>query len=718
MSDILPQILRRLKKVKETGAGWQACCPVHGDHSPSLTIAEGDDGRILMRCHAEQGCTFDAICQALGLEPKDLMPPSGGRPRSLPRAASKPAAPDRREGKPVQQFKRPAEAVAALVKQRGKPAGQWAYHDADGREVCIVNRWNRQGGGKDFLPVSLTAEGTWVMKAMPEPRPLYHLPDLSGAELVVVTEGEKAADAARSLGFVATTCCGGCKAFEKTDWSPLSGKSVLILPDNDRPGEAYAGGVASALLRLDPPATVRIVDLPGLPEGGDVVEWIEGHGDSAEPATMKAELERIASQAGFARLDKRPNEDVSGEETKKNPAGPEPVLVRMADVAPEQVRWLWPGRIPLGKLTLLAGPGGLGKSMLTADIAARVSRGKAWTDGPVPPRGDVLLISAEDDPGDTIRPRLDAAGADVCRVFHLPGIRSTREDGEVIEMSWSLSDCDMLATALNQMADCKLVVIDPIGSYLGGRVDAHRDNEVRSALDPLKRLAAERGIAVVLVAHIRKGASAHADDMVLGSRAFTTLCRGVLHLVPDEQSKDRRLLLPGKINIAKKADGLAFTIVDGPRLEWEAEPVTQTADDHYTAASRPGPDADALKEAEDFLRTALAHGPRLTKEIEEEGREGYGLSRRTLERARASLGVCTFKEGKKWYLELKSTPPRIFHAPKLGELGGLGGDENSPEKQAFRDDENSSPPSPPSSLCLEEDGGLGGYDPETIFGLK
>jgi hypothetical protein len=303
MNEVLDLILRQLKKVKQTGTGWQACCPSHDDRNPSLSITEGDDGRILMRCHSSRGCTIEAICRALGLEPKDLMPPDGPGASTGARAPRKPPSSARRDDKSLRQFATPADAVAALVKTRGRPAGQWTYHDADGREVCIVNRWDRQGGGKDFLPVSLTAEGTWVMKALPEPRPLYHLPDLAEAKLVVVTEGEKAADAARSLGFVATTCCGGCKAFHLTDWSPLAGKEVLLLPDADTPGEDYASGVASILLQLEPPARVRIVNLPGLPEGGDVVEWIGSHGDAAEPAAMKAELERIASKVGFVSQD-------------------------------------------------------------------------------------------------------------------------------------------------------------------------------------------------------------------------------------------------------------------------------------------------------------------------------------------------------------------------------------------------------------------------------
>lgn len=140
---------------------------------------------------------------------------------------------------------------------------------------------------------------------MPDPRPLYRLPDLANSKFVIVTEGEKSADAARSIGFVATTSAGGSQAANKSDWSSLAGKEVWILPDNDAPGRNFARAVASILAKLTPACVVRIVELNGLPEKGDIVDWIAAHGDSAEPETMRAEIETYASAA------KRPEQDSS-----------------------------------------------------------------------------------------------------------------------------------------------------------------------------------------------------------------------------------------------------------------------------------------------------------------------------------------------------------------------------------------------------------------------
>jgi hypothetical protein len=120
------------------------------------------------------------------------------------------------------------------------------------------------------------------------------LTDLANAQRIVVCEGEKAADAARSLGFTATTSAGGCQAAAKTDWRPLAGKEAWILPDNDTPGRKYADTVTGILARLTPIPVVRIVELPGLPAGGDIVDWIKAHGDAAEPDAMREQIEALA----------------------------------------------------------------------------------------------------------------------------------------------------------------------------------------------------------------------------------------------------------------------------------------------------------------------------------------------------------------------------------------------------------------------------------------
>lgn len=257
-------------------------------------------------------------------------------------------------------------------------------------------------------------------------------------------------------------------------------------------------------------------------------------------------------------------------------------------------------------------------------------------------------MSAEDDPGDTIRPRLDAHGADVRRVHLLNSVRKIDEDGPY-ERLITLADVELIEQALQHLTDCKLIVVDPIGSYLGGQTDAHRDNEVRQVLTPIAKLAEKYGVAVVAVAHRRKGAADHADDLALGSRAFTGIARAVWHVSRDPRNSARRLFLPGKNNLAIEGDGLAFSIDGEPaRVHWESTPVTMTANDAVeleasTNHGKRGPQADALHEAMSWLKNVLAKGPRLAKELLEEWTQGLGGSGTTLKRARSDLKVEAFR---------------------------------------------------------------------------
>ncbi len=355
-----------------------------------------------------------------------------------------------------------------------------------------------------------------------------------------------------------------------------------------------------------------------------------------------------------------------------------PVLTCMADVEPREVSWLWPERIPLGRITLLVGRPGEGKSFLTTDVAARVTTGTPWPDGSDCPRGSVILISAEDDPGDTIRPRLDAHDADVSKVHLLSAVRRVDGDGQY-ERLLTLADVEAIESALTRLPDCKLVVIDPIGSFLGGGTDAHRDNEVRSVLAPIAALAEKYGVAVLIVAHRRKSAGNNADELALGSRAFTGIARAVWHVTRDTEKRARRLLLPGKSNLGPEGGGLAFSIGgEPPRVRWESDPVAMSADDalaleNNVRASKRGPEAESQKEAESWLRKALTEGPRPAKELLDKWKNGQDGSERTLKRAKKSLKVESFQSEPPgpWSWRLPGKDAKLPQCEKLGILGTL-----------------------------------------------
>ena len=353
-----------------------------------------------------------------------------------------------------------------------------------------------------------------------------------------------------------------------------------------------------------------------------------------------------------------------------------PAMTCLADVEPCAIDWLWPGRFPLGRISLLVGRPGEGKSFLTTDMASRVSTGTPWPDGTDCPRGSVILISAEDDPGDTIRPRLDAHYADVRRIHLLSGVRRA---GKQHERMISLADVTTVQQSLEMHPDCKLIVVDPVGSFLGGGVDAHRDNEVRSVLAPIAQLAKEHSVAVVVVAHRRKSAGSNADETCLGSRAFTGIARAVWHLSRDTEDKARRLLLPGKNNLGREGSGLAFSIIGEPaRISWEGDPVEMTADDQLASENqgreqKRGPSGEATRDAEVWLQSVLANGPRPAKELIDEWVNGEGGSARTLERAKATAGVEAFRKTVPgcWHWRLTENNSAVLAQEK--QLGGLGG---------------------------------------------
>ncbi len=294
---------------KQSGTGWSARCPAHADKAPSLSVGTGDDGRALVYCHA--GCTVDAVCSAIDMRLADLFADDPNRrnglaPRTRPsitvtETPRKPAHNGSIGDGDAKTFPTARDAVAELERWRGGDtrSATWTYHDASGEPVGLVVRWDTPTG-KDVRPVSKTPAG-WIIGGMPTPRPLYSLLKLLATEpgaRVYVTEGEKAADAARAVGLVATTSTHGSKSAKESDWSPMAGRDVVILPDHDDAGEGYADDVAK-LAKTAGAKSVRVVRLvelwADLPNGGDMADLLEHRGGEVD--SIRAEVEALANNA-------------------------------------------------------------------------------------------------------------------------------------------------------------------------------------------------------------------------------------------------------------------------------------------------------------------------------------------------------------------------------------------------------------------------------------
>lgn len=368
---------------------------------------------------------------------------------------------------------------------------------------------------------------------------------------------------------------------------------------------------------------------------------------------------------------------------------PGPVLLRMSEVRPAPVRWLCAGRIPLGKLVVFAGEPGLGKSLLTIDLAARVSRGEGWPDAPNEhgPGGTVLL-SAEDDPADTIRPRLDAAAADCALIHTMSGIRHT--DGKV--RPFTLDDVDMLGRAIGDTPDCRLVVLDPVTCYYARGVDTHRTADVRGVLGPLAELAGRTGSTILLVTHLNKGAGASALNRITGSNALPAAARAVFAVAKDRADESRRLVLPVKSNLGPDTGGLAFTIdasTGTPRVCWLPGIVDVSADEALAAEGSAEGGASAEDEAADWLADKLASGPVPSVEIKAAAKAD-GIAERTLERAKKRLGVEATRDGfgGPWVWRLRDgrsppSEPKTATPGTVAAYGASGGLRDGSEEKSM-----------------------------------
>ena len=316
------------------------------------------------------------------------------------------------------------------------------------------------------------------------------------------------------------------------------------------------------------------------------------------------------------------------------------------EVKQQSVKWLWEGRLALGKIALIGGYPGVGKSQLVIDLIALMTSGGRWPTGELAVPGNAIILSSEDDASDTICPRLEAAGADLRGVTIIGRVADAGR-----RRTFSLqSDLDRLDQVLQDRPHNKILMIDPVTAYLG-EIDSHRTTDVRSALTPLEEWAARRMIAVASITHPPKGVSGNAINSFTGSLAFVAAPR-LAHICVSEPDSDRKLFIAVKNNLGPLHKGHGYSVIAknldsgivAPRIIWDDAPVDVTASEAIFAANQASRPERKIEAAKDFLREALASGPKAAKEIEEEARRA-GLSWATVRRAKDELGYRSEKVG-------------------------------------------------------------------------
>ena len=306
---------------------------------------------------------------------------------------------------------------------------------------------------------------------------------------------------------------------------------------------------------------------------------------------------------------------------------PELKLISLEDVAVEPVRWLWYPYIPLGKLSILHGDPGEGKTTLALWIAAACSRGLALPGGETGEPLTVLYQTAEDGLGDTIKPRLLESQADLHHIYTID------------ETDFPLSMLDHRIGEAIQDTHAQLMILDPMQAYLGEKVDMNRANEVRTVMKGLTQVANQTGCAIVLVGHLNKSQSANSAQRGLGSMDFRAAARSVLLVGRLKNNRDIRVMVHDKSSLAPEGNSRAFSLENGT-LHWQEGYETLTADELLSGAAR----GNKVALAEDLIREQLAGGqPVLANEIYQMAKDA-GISRRTVEMAKRNMPDVTARK--------------------------------------------------------------------------
>ncbi|MGH8247242.1 MAG: AAA family ATPase, partial [Gammaproteobacteria bacterium] len=351
------------------------------------------------------------------------------------------------------------------------------------------------------------------------------------AESVLVVEGEGDVETARKLGLTST-----CNAQGAGKWKPeysesLRGKHVVIIADADAPGLRHARDVAHLLVAVA--GSVKLIE--ALPGGGkDLTDFVERGGTREQLLALIAEAKELtpASVASWSQ-----------------PLTPVPGVLA-SKVKAEKVSWLWPNHIPRGKVTIFDGDPGLGKSTVTLDLAARLTRGFTMPDSNptgISPAG-VVIVSLEAGLADTIVPRQKAAGADLSKARIIQTIAGP--DG--VDRTPTLPiDLPAIEAAIEDVS-AALLVLDPLVGTLGADTNTYKNQDIRRALAPLAALAEKTGVAVVAIRHLSKGNNQNPKYRGGGSIGIIGAARASFIFAENPDEPGAFIMAPNKLNLCAK----------------------------------------------------------------------------------------------------------------------------------------------------------------------
>jgi hypothetical protein len=466
---------------------------------------------------------------------------------------------------------------------------------------------------KDFRQRRPDGKGGWIWNLQGVHRVLYRLPELLAApiaEPVFIVEGEKDCDRLRGLGLVATTNSGGAGKWKGEYREALRGRRVVLLPDNDEPGQQHMAAVRQSLAGVA--ASVTVVELPDLPPKGDVSDWIDAGGTAHRLLEMAAQP--IAP-------DKGGSVDVA-------------TLEDLARIGAE-VKWAWKGWLQKGVLNALASEAGQGKTRLCADLLRRIRHGMKWPDGQdiTELGGDATALWVV---ADNNHDELVSLGTD----FDIKGgvfLNAGKTDpyGGV-----SLETADDLAALERRIEKAKpsFVIVDTVGNATEN--DLNKQDGAKAFYKPLQILARRHGSVFICLTHLNAG------GQFLGRRVLEKV-RVAIRMQKPDPNDDRRSLQVVKTN-SKKPPPLGVTMGDGGN-EYDTNPPVAPAADDFAPESGKARATPGLDKCSGWLREYVAPAPAKVHEIRTAA-ERKGFSTKTLYKAKDILPISEFEsEGKKWW---------------------------------------------------------------------
>lgn len=499
-------------------------------------------------------------------------------------------------------------------------------------------------GSKHFMAGGAVGGGFWSVQAMPEAQ--------GAAPTLLIAEGVATALSARAAtghAAVAAMMNSNLPAVARQLRANHPTAVIIILADLDKKSgepDRFAVEAANAIAaKLAVPAFER----------GRVKDF----NDMAVQCGLDAVRSAIVNAI-------RPDRAAQEEGTA---ARPRVELITASSIVPTPIAWIWQGHLARGKVHILGGKPASGKTTLALSMAATITRGAAWPDGTRCKPGEVVIWSGEDDPADTLVPRLIAAGADLSRVHFVSAVN----DGKEAVPFDPAAHMPALMTRICTIPDLALLIVDPVVSAVAG--DSNKNAEVRRALQPLAELAAQTGCAVLGITHFTKGTAGRDPvERLTGSLAFGALARVVLVAVKEEDSKDpgtagatgddRRILLRAKSNIGPDGGGFQYSfeqcgLPDHPDffasvVRWGAAVVGSARELLANAEGEQAADqGSSLSEAMGWLEDLLDGGPLEQKQVKAEAvRAGQAWA--TVRRAKKRIGVKARKQGMQggWVWEL------------------------------------------------------------------